>query len=212
MINHIVPFFPNTKDNTHCFQASLKMVLKYFLPHEEYTFEELDKITAKVKGLWTWPMAGLMWMNKKGFDIKKIQKFDYKEFSEKGDKYLFSFYGDEVAKAQIAHSDIAQEIELAKKITKEIGIQVKIPNLQEIVKFLDKGYLVGCNLNSYALNNKEGYSGHFVVIKGYDTNTLILNDPGLPGEENRRVDFVNFEKAWAYPNETAKNITAFKLN
>jgi len=48
-----VPFYPNTEDNTHCLQACLKMVLKYFIQEKEYSYEDLDRVTAKVPGLWT---------------------------------------------------------------------------------------------------------------------------------------------------------------
>ena len=72
MIDYDVQFFSNTSDGTHCFQAALKMILKYFLPNEEYPFGLLDEKTAKVNGLWTWLMAGLLWLKEKGFKIKKI--------------------------------------------------------------------------------------------------------------------------------------------
>ncbi len=180
MLNYQVPFYRNTSDGTHCFQAVFKMILKYFLPQDEYSFEDQEKITAKVEGLWTWSMAGLVWLHNKGFDVKKIQAFSYKKFSEEGELYLFNFYTNEVAKAQIEHSDIPQEIKLAKKFAEVIEQEVRIPTVQEIPKFLDLGYLVGCNVNSRVLNNKPGYSGHFVVVKGYEDGMLILHDPGPP--------------------------------
>jgi len=61
------------------------------------------------------------------------------------------------------------------------------------------------------LNKRNGYTGHFVVIKGYDGNLLTIHDPGLPPMENRRIDFQTFENSWAYPNDDAKNIIALKL-
>lgn len=63
-INLEIPFFSNTPDNTHCYQAAIKMLAKYFWPQENYTWDELDKITVKVKGFWTWPMAGILWLPK----------------------------------------------------------------------------------------------------------------------------------------------------
>jgi len=49
------------------------------------------------------------------------------------------------------------------------------------------------------------------MMKGFDDNNFIINDPGLSAQENRLIRFELFEKAWAYPNEKAKNIMAFKL-
>ena len=54
-MNKIVPFYTNTSDDTHCYQAGLKMILKYFIPDKDFSWEELDKFTAKVEDLWTWP-------------------------------------------------------------------------------------------------------------------------------------------------------------
>ena len=47
MIIRNVPFFPNTADNTHCLQAVLKMILKYFEPQKDYSFEELNILSDK---------------------------------------------------------------------------------------------------------------------------------------------------------------------
>ena len=210
-IDYPVPFYKNTPDDTHCFQAVLKMILKYFWPEEEYTWKELEKITAKVEGLWTWPSAGLIWLQEKGLEIKNIELFDYEKFIQQGGAYLIEEYGEDVGNVQIRNSDIAQEIELAKKFIKVIDIKKEIPKEEDIKKFLTKGYLVGANINSALLNKKEGYAGHFVMVKGFNNKGFIIHDPGLPGLENRKVEYGLFEKAWAYPNKKAKNIMAFKL-
>lgn len=115
----------------------------------------------------------------------------------------FSIFGAE-------NSDLEQEINFAKTFIQKIGIEKRIPEIDDIKKLLEDGYLVICNVNSYMLNNKERYTGHFVVVKGFSDTDLILHDPGLPPQENRVVDFATFEKAWAYPDEVAKNIMAFK--
>jgi hypothetical protein len=206
-----IPFCSNTPDNTHCFQAALKMILGYFWPDENYTWEELDRATAKVAGKWTWPMAGLIWLQEKGLEIIDIEAFDYEKFIERKNRYLIEEYGKAVAQAQIENSNIEQEIKYAKKLIQLIKVKKAIPQLEEIKKLMEEDYLVMVNLNARTLNRQEGYAGHFVAIKGFDEKGFILNDPGLPGIENRPVDFALFEKAWAYPNQKAKNIMAFKL-
>ena len=47
-----IPYFKQP-DNTHCFQACLKMILKYFFPEKEFTYEELDEISDKPRNLIT---------------------------------------------------------------------------------------------------------------------------------------------------------------
>lgn len=210
-VDYNVPFYSNTPDDTHCFQAALKMILKYFWPDKDFTWEELEKITGKKEGLWTWPMAGMLWLKNNNFDVKNIEVFDYKKFIESPAQYLIDTYGKEVGEAQIKHSDLSQEIEYAKEFLRKISTENRIPTLDDIKKLLSNGYLVGCNVNSYALNKKLGYAGHFVIIKGFNNNELVIHDPGLPPRENRVVDSDTFEKAWAYPNELAKGIMAFRF-
>ncbi|MGH7775102.1 MAG: C39 family peptidase [Candidatus Binatia bacterium] len=206
-----VPFYSNTSDDTHCFQAALRMVMKFFWPAREFSWDELDKITAKVQGLWTWPMAGMLWLKEQGMEVKNIEVADYQEFIRRGGEYLIEEYGEEFGRAQIEHCDIEQERNLAREFVKKIDTVRATPIIEEVKQLLNEGYLVVCNVNSRTLDNREGYSGHFVVVKGYDDTHLLLHDPGLPPLENRKVDVWTFERAWAYPSQKAKNIMAFRV-
>jgi len=206
-----VPFYSNTSDDTHCYQAALRMVLKYFLPHKEYSWEELEQLTAKVKNLWTWPTQGLISLYKFGFHVVEIEDFDIDAFIKDGEAYLIQKFGEEVGKEQIQHSDIEQERNIYKKYLKLHVHEQRVPNIEDIKKLLEDDYLVVCNVNSCGLSNTSGYVGHFVVIYDYNQNNLILHDPGLPALQARSVSYGNFLRAWEYPNQTAKNIMAFKM-
>ena len=51
MNNHTsVPFYSNTKDNTHCFQAVIKMIAETYWPDKSYSWDELDVLTQKKEG------------------------------------------------------------------------------------------------------------------------------------------------------------------
>jgi len=211
MIDYKVPFYSNTPDDTHCFQAALKMVLKFFQPQKDFSWQELEIITAKKGNLWTWPLAGLLWLADNGFDVKNTEIFDYKRFTQEGGKYLIEIAGKEVGEAQITNSDIPQEMEYAKSFLKKIGTAILIPTINDIKEKLRAGYLVICNVNAHALNQKPGYTGHFVVAKGFNEKGLLIHDPGLPALEYRLVEEGIFESAWAYPNPEAKNLMAVKM-
>ena len=205
-----VPFYSNTADDTHCFQATLRMVLKFFYPDEEYTWDELDHLSAKAKGLWTWPPAALIFLKEKGLDLKIITPFEYNSFIHKGGDFLIEKYGPEVGGAQIKHSDIKQEQELARKLLEVVPIVARVPEIDEIFELLDQGFLVMCNVNSRRLNKQEGYVGHFILVKSAENGQLVIHDPGLPAQENRVVDPKDFEAAWAFPNEEAKDVFGFR--
>ena len=206
-----VPFYPNTPDNTHCFQACLRMVLKYFQPDKDYSWKELEVISAKKEGLWTWPTAAMMWMKNRGFDVKDIEMFDYDEFVKDGEKYLRKLYGTEAGNEQIKHSDIAQEIDYAKQFLKLNAVTKEIPTKETLKELLKEKYLLMCLINAQRLDHESGYVGHFVIVKGFCENEFIIHDPGLPPMENRKVSIAEFEAAWAFPNERAKNVMAFRL-
>lgn len=205
-----IPFFANI-DNTHCYQAALKIVLNFFLPEKNFTWEELEILTAKVKGLWTWPTHGLINLHRMGFEIIDMDDFSFDKFIKEGGNYLIRRYGKEVGESQIKHSDIEQEKKIYVEYKKLNLHQEVLPVIEDVKRLIDQGYLVVCNVNSGVLNNKSGYSGHFVVIFDYTDTHLILHDPGLPPFPFRRILYTNFLRAWEYPNARSKNILAFKF-
>jgi len=207
-----VPFLSNTEDDTHCVQASLGMILKYFNHEKEYSWEELEAITAKDDNLWTWPLATLLWLTENGYEVKVIDLFDYEEFASKGAKYIYETLGDEIGHAQERNSDILTEQARAKQLKERVDKKIAIPTTDDLKQFLNNGYVPLCRVNSRVLNGREGYVGHSIIVKGYDDENLIINDPGLPPLEGREVSYSDFEKAWAYPTPKAKNITAVRLN
>lgn len=204
-----VPFYAN-KDETHCFQACLRMMLKHFLPEREFTFRELDDISAKVEGLWTWPTAAALWLVDNGFEVRNVEAFNYREFEQEGGDYLLRHFGENVGRAQIDHGDIPQEVKLARFFNKKIVSEVRIPDIADLRSCLDEGYIPCCNVNSCRLNGTDGYSGHFVIIVGYDEGSLFIHDPGLPGRQRLKVSNEVFEQAWAYPSSASKNYLAVK--
>ena len=205
-----VPFFGNTPDNTHCFQAALKMVLKCFRPSEDYSWAALDEITAKVDGLGTFPFAGLAWLQSRGFDVRNVELMDNGRFANEGRSYLVEFFGKDLVAATALPPDLSREQAAAATFVSNVSSETRIPEVDDLRRFLADGYLVICNVNSRTLNEREGYSGHFVVVTSCDSAEVVAHDPGPPPNPNRRVPVALFERAWAYPTERAKNIVAIK--
>lgn len=205
-----IPFYPNTSDGTHCFQAALASAFGHIWPARSFSVEELDRISAKVPGKWTWPTAAMIWMIEQGLDIKLIEDFDYNDFAARGEEFLFERLGPDVASAQIANSEISQELEFARTFAKIAPLECRIPSFGDIERLLDEGFLLICNINAAALYGQEGYSGHFVVVFAHDEDTLTIHDPGLPPKPSLKVKRNAFVKAWAYPTPREKNILAIR--
>jgi hypothetical protein len=211
-INLKVPFYPNLPDGTHSYQSCLKMILKYFLPEEEYSYKELDKVTAKKEDLWTWPLAGMVWMQSKGFIVKYFELFDYERFANEGLSYMVEFGGEEYTNEQDRHCDLKYERRMARKLLNIVKQEKKISTLEDLRQLIRDNYLLILNINSRRLYRSHGYLGHFVLVKGFDDQGhFLLHDPGLLAVCDKTVDSELLEAAWAYPDETFKNIMAFKL-
>lgn len=189
------------------------MILKHFLPEQDFSWDELDEKTAKQKDMWTWPMAGLCWFQEIGFDVKYIENFDFQAFLDRKEDYLIEHFGHDVGSDQIKHSNIQAEMQWTEKFLQNVRSENRIPSIDEIIRFLDEGYLVAVIVNYRSLYNLEGYSGHCIVINGYtDNEHLIINDPNSPDSRETQISYEQFEKGWSYPDKSANNITALKLS
>lgn len=206
-----IPFFANTGDGTHCFQAALKMALAYFQPDREYSYEELDEITQKVPGKWTWPTAAMLWLMENRFELRLVEEFDYKAFAERGGDYLIDKCGQEVGQVQIENSDVEREQEIAARFVEYAPLEYRVPTTDDIAQYLKENWVVMCNVNSSLLQGRQGYSGHFVIIVDVDDDEVIMHDPGLPPSPNFAVEKKVFEKAWAYPSVSDKNLLAIRI-
>ncbi len=209
-MNNTVPFFRNLPDNMHCFQACLKMVLKYFLPTQDFSWAELDGITGKEKDCWTWPFVGLAWLTHKGFEVINIDMFCIQSFIERGEKYILDFYGQEVGNEQIKYSNIALERERAVQFAKVVRTELRLPQYADIMAYLNEGFLIIVNVNAEALNKEDGYTGHFIVITGFEEDRLFYHNPGLPGALNNQIRWTDFDRAWSFPQAQARNLVAIK--
>ena len=187
------------------------MVLKSFRPAEEYSWAELDAITAKAEGVGTWPFAGLTWQHDQGFDVRNIELMDNRRFALEGRSYIVEFLGEDIVAATPLLPDLSSEQAAAARFVETVHCETRIPGVEDLRRLLADGYLAICNVNSRTLNERDGYSGHFVVVTSCDANELVLHDPGPPPQPQRRVPERLFDRAWGYPTERAKNIAAIKL-
>jgi hypothetical protein len=202
-----VPFFANP-DDTHCFQAALKMVIASFRPRLDCSWASLDRVTGKVDGVGTWPFAGYTWLYAQGLDVTNVEAMDNARFAAEGEAYLAELLGPELAAAGVRGIDIQRVQQQAAVFVDKVRQETRIPTMEDVCRAVVAGSLVICNVNSRVLNDRDGYMGHFVVVKGFDGDGLVVHDPGPPSTANRRIPFAVFEKAWAYPNAAVKNMVA----
>ncbi|MBI4126119.1 MAG: hypothetical protein HY465_01360 [Deltaproteobacteria bacterium] len=207
-----IPFYPNTGDGTHCWQAALKMALKVFEPDRDYSYDELDTISAKLPGKWTWPTAAMLWLLKRGYDVRLIEESDYRALADRGEAYILEKCGEEVGRTQIAMSEMKQEVIFAREFAVTAPLEVRLPTIKDFQQFLKDGSIIICNINAACLAGQAGYSGHFVVVCEMGEKDVLLHDPGLPPRPWLTVTRKVFEAALGYPTKHEKNLLAIKLS
>jgi len=190
------------------------MVLKYYFPKKNYSFSKLDKISAHVKGKWTWQGASLLAFAKMGFEVVNIENLDYKKFAKDGDVYLKSIWSKEVFDTQDEFSNLKQEQRIARKLVaqKNITLLNKEASLDLIEFYIKKGFIVLVSINPCVLERKNCYWSHIGIVTGINKKTVTFHDPGLPGYLNRQVDKKLFEKSMTKPWKEDMNIIALKYS
>lgn len=205
------PFVSNTKDGLHCMQAAYLTILKYFQPDINMSMSKWSKLTGFKAKKGTWESTSLVWFKEHGYDVKHYGLFDFADFIKNGGDYLISLTGEDVGSWQIEHSDIPYEQKQAKKMIELNLVERREPTREDIKNFIDNGHLVRALVNSRALANKKGYFGHAITVYDYDNETVTFHDPGPPPLRARKVNWEDFEKAWASPNRESKELDAIKL-
>lgn len=200
-----IPFYAQP-DSTSCYQACLKMILGALQPEKHYSWEELYTFCDKKPDKWTWPLRALINLSDTGFEVVNIESFDYDKFIIDPGVYMEEVFGKEMAESQVKHSDISAEVENAKTFVKTISTINRIPDVNDLKDLLDQDYKLLINVNVRVLRDKEGYAGHFIILKYINDEKVIINDPDGDNGENNGYPLEKFLKAWSYPDEKARNI------
>lgn len=180
-----VPFYPNHDDNQHCAVACYRMLFDYFL-HRKIDWEEMEKMAGHY-GKAAWTVTIWTRMANQGFDIRMIEAFDYRRYATEGDAYLREYFPDQEYTYQIERTNIREIGEYINNFLAQVSLESRRPTLDDIDDMLAEDRLVFLTLNSKALNDKEGYTSHAVLVLGKKDGEYVIHDPGLPPEPYRHV-------------------------
>lgn len=185
----IPQFYPNLKDDNHCLQASIMMVLNTLLA-QKTDWEEVNKITQYQNGLYSWSVAGVLAIAKRIPGTKLISDLDYRQFAEKGEVYLKkkwekleSWYN---LQKNNASPGFRKEQGIAKDFLNQGIFEHKKIRLQDIEKLLEKNFLI-CVIDSGRLAGRNLSYGHFVLVYDQNNGNLSLHDPGIPPKQEWKV-------------------------
>ncbi len=203
-----VPFVKNRRDNIHCVNAVFRMVYQYFF-NEKLTWKEIDHLTKAIPGKTTWTFIGEMEFAKKGLQVTNIEPVDYRQMHEEGVRYLQKTLGGQTAHYYLTKSNITSVIPYIPEYLTLVRHETRSASIEEIIQYIQRGCLVGAEVNSRILNYRKGFDLHFVLIYDFDGIHLILHDPGLPPIKSRKITVKQFDRCFHFEGANA-GITVFR--
>ncbi|MFH1236002.1 MAG: hypothetical protein V1685_03635 [Parcubacteria group bacterium] len=196
-----IPFYANTKDNTRCVQACLRMLFSVLAPRRIATWNNLDKATDHRPGKWTWDIDALLAIKHVINDAKIIyvDSFDHKRFAKKGVKYLEDIWFVSVFREQQRHADLPRVQKKTRLLFNTKSDRFRFlhrePRLQDVLQLWSQGYFLIVTLNAMELGDRGGVAYHAVVVTGATPSGIIVHDPGLPPRPSRRINRKTFSRA-----------------
>ena len=177
-----IPFFGN-HDGMSCGQCVYRMALSHFLPEQNFSTTDMDELCGAIPGKYTWPYLPVTKLSDMGLNVVTYDMFDTEQFIKSPNDYLHEFYGAEIAKDNIKNSDIKSVTTQAQRYLDYFKLNklntVKAYHTASILReLLDDGYLINLWVNSEKLNHQDGFSGHFILVHGYEGSNFIAHDPG----------------------------------
>jgi len=191
-------FYKNWKDDNHCLQASVMMVLNTL--NGETNWDEVNKITQYQDGLYSWIPVAAVVLAERIAGVKLFGRMDYKQFAERGEEYYREHNSEDPNWFELQKSHASPGFQKEQQasqilIQKDLFEQKSVFNKAEIEKLLGDHFLIAL-VDSGLLRGQNSSAGHFVVLYGQDNNNFILHDPGLPPIRGLIVEKNQFIKSF----------------
>jgi hypothetical protein len=159
-----ITFFPNNKSDFHCGQAVMSMMLSAYGMHFE--FDELDYLLKQkgVEGIWDMQILNVM--SSFGFEGHKYSSLSMRRFAREGIPYMKWFFGKKRFLDEDRYTDWDVIRSEARRVLKDPYIKtfVRPAQYSDIQRYVRNGWMVVPFVNSLALQGREGFAGHIVLV------------------------------------------------
>ncbi len=162
-----VPFYKSEKD-TDCGPLALRMALAYL--GEEHTFKEISEEERQIDTGLVWSIGIARAAKKLGFKTKFISTTNFNP--EEDDIEYYKKYSHD--KAKIILKELSDEIK-----EMQIEVQEKNMSLKKLLNYVSKDSIPIALVNWFVIAGKDGFSGHFLTITGYDDENVYVHNPGI---------------------------------
>ena len=201
----------NCSTGEHCVHACFQMVFRTRLGCGVPSFSELDSLMGGIPGKYRWEHGLIAEMPKFGFDVSIIWSFDLERLATNPSAALIEHYGPVVGQETIDKSDMITVAAGAERLLSSSAlIERRSPSSADLRQILSNGYYVLLTINQRTLQADPGYVAHNVFVFGYSPRGVLIHNPGPPATCGSEIAWDLMEKAWAYPDDRARNIMAFR--
>lgn len=192
-----VPYHDNP--GNACALACYTMVAQYLLPNANVTFEQFSKIGGWRKDYVVWEFPIWKWLMDQGVHITDYDNIDYQVWSKEGMVGLkssvpseeFKWYEENTFDLNEVTTHIQQAI-----IHPNFAHVHKKPTWEDVMTEYKKPGICDIVLNSRALNHKEGFAAHRVVLIQITDKEVLFHDPNHDGSGKYRHEPIeHFKRA-----------------
>jgi hypothetical protein len=179
-----VPFYKSKKD-TDCGPLALKMAAEYL--GKKASFDKISKLERQLDSGLVWSAGIARAAKKLGFGVKFISTSNFSH--EEGIDYYKKYAND---KGKMILEELKKEI-------KELGVEIieKDMDLNELLSYVGEKSIPIVLINWYIIVEKDGFSGHFASVTGYDDDYVYVHNPGLAqAQAYLKISREKFTKAW----------------
>jgi len=194
-----VPFYASTQD-TDCGPLALKMALAYL--GEEHSFNKLSKLERQLSTGLVWSAGIARAARKLGFKVIMSSTTNFTP--EEDDIEYYKKYAKD--KGMIILKELIKEIR-----TQGVEIREENMSLNELLHYVTEDSLPIVLVNWYVIAGKEGFSGHFLPVTGYDETHVYVHNPGLANAKaHLPLTRELFVKAWESKGTDKDTIIIFR--
>lgn len=186
------------------------MVFKHYL-NKDYTWNEIDRIGKATPGKGMWNVPFDVALAREGVRIRNIERTDFEALYRDGEQYLRTAYGPQNAEYYIKRSNVLDIREDIPKFLRLIPHESRPAGIEETLQYLIDGTLIAAEINAGALNGTGKFNLHMVLLYGFENGSILLHDPGLPPQPNRKITVSEFGTSFAYDG-ASQGIDVFSMS
>lgn len=191
-----VPFFRSETD-ADCGPLALKMVLAFF--GRDVSFEEIARRERRLDSGMVWSLGIAVAARERGY---KVEFYSSENFSLDDGIDFYEKYADDRARLVL---------EGLKREAGRLGILKGDLSFDVLLEKVTAGSVPIVLINWFVLAGKDGFSGHFVPVTGYDEEFVYIHNPGLASPmAHMPVRRELFKRAWESKGTDKDCIIAFR--